>query len=99
MEAFTLIVFGALALALIGLIALGAWSPRSIADVTGGADRRRWATQAQVEGADIDEMLDSHNEARRRRGKREVTEREIRERANRAQRESIERALGGGRED
>lgn len=92
MEMFTLIVFGSLALVLVGLIALGAWSPRSISEITGGADQRRWATQAQVEGTDIDEMVDAHNQARRRRGKAEVSEAEIRERANAAQRRSIERA-------
>ena len=93
MEMFSLIVFGGLALALVGLIALGAWNPRSLADVTGRADQRRWATQAQVEGADIGEMVDAHNEARRKRGKGEVTEEEIRERADSEQRRSIERAL------
>jgi predicted Holliday junction resolvase-like endonuclease len=92
METFTLIVFGGLAILLLGLIALGAWNPRSIAEITGRADQRRWAIQAQVEGADIEEMVDSHNAMRRRRGKAEVSEREIRERANVAQRQSIQRA-------
>jgi hypothetical protein len=93
METFTLIVFGGLAIVLIGLIALGAWNPRSIADLTGRADQRRWATQAEIEGGDIQEMVESHNASRRRRGKPEVSEEEIRERANEAQRGSIERAL------
>jgi hypothetical protein len=47
-----------------------------------------------IEERDIGEMVDAHNDSRRRRGKAEVTEAEIRERANAAQRRSIERAGG-----
>ena len=90
--AFTLIVFGTLALLLIGLIALGAWNPRSIGELTGRSDERRWATQATIEEGDVDEMVDAHNQSRRKRGKAAVSKAEIRERANAGQRASIERA-------
>jgi hypothetical protein len=93
MDPFTLIVFGGLAVVFLGLIALGAWSPRSIADVTGRADQRRWATQATIEEGDVREMLDAQNDSRRRRGKAELSEAEIRARAKAAQRWSIARAL------
>jgi hypothetical protein len=92
MATFTLIVFGWLALLLVGLLVLGAWNPRSIAELTGRADERRLAGQAPIEERDIGEMVDAHNDSRRRRGKREVTEAEIRARANAEQRRSIERA-------
>lgn len=92
MATFTLIVFGCLALLLVGLLVLGAWNPRSIAELTGRADERRLAGQATIEERDIGEMVDAHNDSRRRRGKREVTEAEIRARANAEQRRSIERA-------
>lgn len=92
MEIFALLVFGALALLLIGLIALGAWNPQSIADLTGRSDRRRWETQAKIEEGDVDQMVDAHNVSRRRRGKAEVSEEEIRARAKAGERESIGRA-------
>jgi hypothetical protein len=92
METFTLIAFGSLLLVLIGVVALGAWNPRSISELTGRSDERRLAGQAMIEEHDVDEMVDAHNESRRRRGKAEVTEAEIRARANAEQRRSIARA-------
>jgi hypothetical protein len=92
MATFTLIVFGVLALLIIGLLALGAWNPRSIAELTGRSDERRIAGQAMIEERDIGQMVDAHNDSRRRRGKDEVTEAEIRARANAAQRRSISQA-------
>jgi hypothetical protein len=88
---YTLIVFGALALILVGLLALGAWNPRSIAELTGRSDERRMAFQANLEERDIGEMVDAHNDSRRRRGKAEVSEGEIRARANAQQKRSIAR--------
>jgi hypothetical protein len=89
---FTLLIFGGLVLLLVVLFALGAWFPRSIAEITGRSDERRLADQAMIEGHDIGEMVDAHNDSRRRRGKREVSEAEIRARANAAQRRSISEA-------
>jgi hypothetical protein len=94
MATWTLIVFGVLALLMVGLLALGAWNPRSIAELTGRADERRLADQAMIEERDIGEMVDAQNESRRARGKAEVSEAEIRARANAAQRRSISRARG-----
>jgi hypothetical protein len=92
METFALIVFGGLAVLLLAVIALGAWNPSSIAELTGRSDQRRWATQAEIEARDVGQMVDAHNVSRRRRGKREVTGAEIRDRANAAQQQSIGRA-------
>jgi hypothetical protein len=92
MATFTLIVFGCLALLLVGVLALGAWNPRSIAELTGRADERRLAGQAMIEERDIGEMVDAHNDSRRKRGKPEVSEGEIRARADAEQRRSIARA-------
>jgi hypothetical protein len=92
MEAlFTLIVFGSLGLVLFALLLLGR-SPRSIGQLTGRADERRLGTQAMIEGGDIDEALEAQNRARRARGIDELTEEEIRARANERQRRSIEQA-------
>jgi hypothetical protein len=92
METFTLIVFGSLALILVGIVALGAWNPRSISELTGRSDERRLAGQAMIEGRDVDEMVDAHNESRQRRGKAEVSKEEIQARADAEQRRSIARA-------
>ena len=92
MDPFVLIVFGALALVLLGFLALGLWSPRSIADLTGRSDERRMADQALIEERDVGEMVDAQNDSRRLRGKDELSEAEIRARADAAQRASIERA-------
>jgi len=94
MATFTLIVFGCLALILVGLLALGAWNPRSIAELTGRADERRLADQAMIEERDIGEMVDAQNDSRRVRGKAEISEAEIRARANAEQKRSIARARG-----
>jgi hypothetical protein len=95
---FTLIVFGGLVLLVGGLIAIGMWNPKRISEITGKADERRWAIQAQIEEGDVDEMVEAQNEGRRHRGKDEITEADMRARANAAQRASIERAERRGEE-
>ena len=92
MEIFALIVFGGLGLLLLAMLALGAWNPSSIAELTGRSDERRIGIQAEIEERDVGEMVDAHNVSRRRRGKAEVSEEEIRTSADARQRESIERA-------
>lgn len=92
MDPFVLIVFGSLAAIFIALLAIGAWSPHSVAEITGKADERRWATQATIEGQDVKQMLDAHNDSRRRRGKAELSEAEIAARAQSRQRQSLTRA-------
>jgi hypothetical protein len=94
MATFTLIVFGCLGLILVGLLVLGAWNPRSIAELTGRADERRLADQAMIEEREVGEMIDAQNESRRARGKREISEAEVRARANAEQKRSIARAGG-----
>jgi hypothetical protein len=89
---FILIVFGGLALVFLGLIALGALDPRRLSELTGKADEKRWATQATIEEGEVNEMVDAQNESRRRRGKDEVSEGDIRARADATQRESNDRA-------
>jgi hypothetical protein len=79
---------------IVGLIALGAWNPRSINELTGRADERRLADQAKIEERDIGEMVDAQNDSRRARGKAEISEAEIRARANAEQKRSIARARG-----
>lgn len=90
MEGF--IAFGILIVLFIGLLALGAWSPRTIQEITGEADQRRWAAQAEIESRDVAQMLDAQNDSRQRRGKPRLSQVEIVERARSRQRESLARA-------
>jgi biopolymer transport protein ExbB/TolQ len=92
MDVFALIVLAGIALAFLALIGLAFWNKQSVGEIAGKSDQRRWGVQAQVEGRDVPEMVEAHNESRRRRGKAEVSEAEIQAEANRSQRASIERA-------
>jgi hypothetical protein len=90
--AFTLIVFGSLIVVVVLLLAIGMWNPKRLAEITGQADEKRLAVQAEIEERDVGQMVDAQNEARRQRGKDELTEAEFRARADADQRASIERA-------
>lgn len=87
-----LIVFGFLAAIFIALLAIGAWNPRSIAEITGKGDERRWVTQAATEEQDVKQMLEAHNDSRRRLGKAELSEAELAVGARSRQRDSLARA-------
>jgi hypothetical protein len=92
MDSYLLIVFGFLAAIFIALLAIGARNPRSIAEITGKADERRWMTEAAIEEQDVKQMLEARNDSRRRLGKAELSEAEIAVRARSRQRESLARA-------
>jgi hypothetical protein len=69
-----LVVFGGLVLFLVVFaLALGAWHPKSGAQIVGRSMRDEGA-EAEIEAHDIDQMLDSINEIRRRTGRRDVGE-------------------------
>ena len=92
MNAFTIIILVGLVLGFIGILALGFWHPASARQVTTGGDERRWATQAEVEEKDIDEMVDAQNVSRERRGLDARTEADYQEIARQRQIENIEQA-------
>jgi hypothetical protein len=92
MDSYVLIVFGFLAATFIALLAISARNPRSIAEITGKADRRHWLTEAAIEEQDVKQMLEAQNDSRRRLGKAELSEAEIADRARSRQRESVARA-------
>jgi hypothetical protein len=95
-DPFTVIIFGGTALLIIALLLLGAYHPRSGADVLQWRPTRSPEVEAQNEVDDLDQMLDAANERRRRRGKPERTIEEIElsvvehEREHRARREAYE---------
>ena len=78
MDTFTLIVFGGLALVVISLLGLGAFSRRGVRDITHQRDHEAIAARLAIEERDIPEMVDAQNEYRRRDGRAEVTEEEVR---------------------
>ena len=68
----------ALALLLVVFLAIGKWYPGTGADVLDWQPTRSYEDEIRLEIEDIDEMLEASNERRRRTGRPELTEDEIR---------------------
>ena len=68
---------GGTALVIIALMLIGAFHPRSGADVLQWRPTRSAETEAQNEVDDVDQMIEAANERRRARGKPEKTLEEI----------------------
>ena len=92
MDAFTLIVIGAIVVVVGVFLVIGLWHPARALDVTDGARQQRWATQAEIEGRDIGEMVEGQNVYRRSRGDDEITVDDAQRAADERQRESIARS-------
>ena len=73
-------------------LAIGFWHPARATDVTDAGRQKKWATQAEIEGRDVGEMVEGQNVYRRARGDEEITAEDARRAANERQRESIDRA-------
>jgi hypothetical protein len=73
-----LAVIVALALLLVVFLAIGKWYPGSGADVLDWQPTRSYEDEIRLEIEDIDEVLEASNERRRRTGRPELTEDEIR---------------------
>jgi hypothetical protein len=82
---------GILALILI-LVGIGKWYPGSGADVLDWKPTRSYEDEIRLELEDIDQMLEAQNERRRRSGRPELTEEDIRAEVDAAQRELKDRA-------
>ena len=88
---FALIVTaGILALILI-LVGIGRWYPGRGAEVLDWKPARSYEDEIRLELEDIDQMLEAQNERRRRSGRPELTEDQIRAEVDAAQRELKER--------
>ncbi|HEY2602313.1 MAG TPA: hypothetical protein VGI67_12210 [Thermoleophilaceae bacterium] len=74
------------------VVALGKWSPVSAAQVLDWKPTRSYEDEVQLELDDIDQMLEAQNERRRRSGRPELTEDDMRAEVDAAQRELQERA-------
>src|SRR3954452_6360015 len=82
---------GVLALILI-FVALGRWYPVSGAEVLDWRPTRSYEDEVRLEMEDIDQMLEAQNERRRRTGRPELTEDEMRAEIARGEAEQKERA-------
>jgi hypothetical protein len=73
-------------------LAIGKWYPGSGADVLDWKPTRSYEDEIQLEMDDVDQMLEAQNERRRRSGREEITEDDVRAAVDREQREQEERA-------
>jgi hypothetical protein len=92
MDGFSLLVLGGL-VALVGVFwYIGTRSPVSGAEVLDWRPTRSLEDEVRLELEDIDQMLEAQNERRRRSGRPELTEDEMRDQVARAETEQKERA-------
>ena len=73
----------ALALLLLVFLAIGKWYPGTGADVLDWKPTRSYEDEIRLEIEDIDEMLEASNERRRRTGRPELTEDQVRDQVER----------------
>jgi hypothetical protein len=73
-----LLVMVALALLVLVFLAIGKWYPGTGADVLDWQPTRSYEDEIRLEIEDIDEMLEASNERRRRTGRPELTEDQVR---------------------
>jgi len=84
------VVMGVLVLGI--FLALGKWYPGSGADVLDWKPTRSYEDEIQLEMDDVDQMLEAQNERRRRSGRPEISEDEVRADVDAEQREQERRA-------
>ena len=86
-------------------LALGKWYPGSGADVLDWKPTRSYEDEIQLEMDDVDQMIEAQNERRRRTGRPERSEDDVRaevaatERELNARREAYQRRQGGEQEE
>ena len=73
-----LLVMVALALLVLVFLAIGKWYPGTGAEVLDWQPTRSYEDEIRLEIEDIDEMLEASNERRRRTGRPELTEDQVR---------------------
>jgi hypothetical protein len=82
----------ALVLLLLVFLAIGKWYPGTGAEVLDWQPTRSYEDEIRLELEDIDEMLEASNERRRRSGRPELTEEQVRREVEDEQLDQIERA-------
>jgi hypothetical protein len=91
-DPFLLIVIVGLVVVVGALLALGRWHPRKAMEITDQDRQKRWATQAEIEETEVDQMVEGQNVYRRARGDADVTTGDMQRRAAERQQEGIEQA-------
>ena len=92
MDPFTLVVVGFLIVMVLGFLAIGKWHPKSGAQVLDWHPTRSPEKEAELELEDVDQMLEAQNERRRRSGRDELSEDQMREQVDAERREIDARA-------
>ncbi len=92
MDGFALLVVGFIILTVLAFLAIGAYHPKSGAEVLHWKPTRSHEDEARLELEDVDQMLEAQNERRRRTGRAELTEDEVQAQVDRHQREQRQRA-------
>jgi hypothetical protein len=87
MDEFGVFIFGALIALFIVFYVLGKYYPGSGAEQVHWRPTRSPELEAQLELEDLDQMLEAQNERRRRTGRPELTEEQMRAEVDAAQRE------------
>jgi hypothetical protein len=91
LDPFAVIILGGTALLIIALLLIGAFHPRSGADVLRWQPTRSPEVEAQNEIDDLDQMIEAQNERRRARGERERTLEEVELAVHEFEREQAQR--------
>jgi len=91
-DPFALIVVGGMAALIAAILLLGRFYPGSGADVLDWKPTRSPETESQNELDDVDQMLEAANERRRRRGKPERTEAQVRAEVAAEQKDALQRS-------
>jgi NH3-dependent NAD+ synthetase len=91
-DGFTLLVTAFLIGAVLVFLAIGRYHPKSGADVLDWKPTRSHEEEVRLEFEDVDQMLEAQNERRRRAGRPEITENDVREDVKEHEREQRERS-------
>lgn len=89
---FELLAVGALVAVFLMLLAIGRWHPGTNAEVLDWKPTRSYEDEAGLELEEVDQMIEAQNERRRRSGRPELTEDEIRAQVHSEQTEQQHRS-------
>ena len=92
MDGFTIMVTAFLIVTILVFLAIGRYHPKSGAEVLDWKPTRSPADEVRLELEDVDQMLEAQNERRRRSGRAELSEDEVRTQVAEHAREQRERA-------
>jgi hypothetical protein len=91
-DGFTLVVTAFLIGVVLVFLAIGRYHPKSGAEVLDWKPTRSHEEEVRLELEDVDQMIEAQNERRRRAGRREITEDEVREDIREHERDQRERS-------